>query len=78
VHEILVAPFLAAVTTAVPANEPETLIVGVLTEVMLSVEELPESEAVARSGVEGVGTEDLLITSPVSAVEELDVTLLNV
>ena len=76
VHEMLVTPVLAAVTTAVPANEPETLIVGVLTEVMLSVEELPESDAVARSGVEGVETEDLFITIPVSAVEELDVTLL--
>jgi hypothetical protein len=54
VHKILVAPVLAAVTTAVPANEPETLIVGVLTEVILSVEELPESDAVARAGVEGV------------------------
>jgi hypothetical protein len=76
VHEMLVAPVLAAVTTAVPANEPETLIVGVLREVMLSVEELPESDAVARSGVEGVATDVLLITIPESAVEELDVTLL--
>lgn len=76
VHETLVAPVLAAVTKAVPANEPETLIVGVLREVILSEEELPASEDVARSGVDGVGTEDLFITIPVSAVEGLDVTLL--
>jgi hypothetical protein len=54
VQETLVDPILVAVTTAVPANDPETLIVGVLSEVRLSVVELPESEAVSRSGVEGV------------------------
>jgi hypothetical protein len=45
---------------------------------MLSVAELPESEAASRSGVEGVAIVDLLITSPVSAVEGLEVTLLKV
>jgi hypothetical protein len=43
VQETLVEP-LVAVTTAVPEKEPETLIFGVLSEVMLSVAELPESE----------------------------------
>jgi hypothetical protein len=51
----LVDPVFVAVTTAVPEKKPETLIVGVLSEVMLSVSEVPElSDAVARSGVEGV------------------------
>jgi hypothetical protein len=65
-----------AVTTAVPEKEPETLIVGVLSEVMLSEDELPESDAESRSGVDGVATVDLLITNPVRAVEELDMMLL--
>jgi hypothetical protein len=76
VQETLVDPTFVAVTTAVPANVPETVIVGVLSEVMLSVVELPKSDAVARSGVEGVATVDLLITNPVRAVEALEVTLL--
>ena len=44
-----------AVTTAVPENEPETLILGVLSEVMLSESEAPAlSEVESKSGVEGV------------------------
>jgi hypothetical protein len=55
VQVTLVEPAFEAVTTAVPEKEPETLIVGVLSEVMLSVSEVPAlSDAVARSGVEGV------------------------
>jgi hypothetical protein len=77
VQETLVEP-LVAVTTAVPEKEPETLIFGVLSEVMLSVAELPESEATSRSGVAGVAIVDLFITSPVSATEAADVTLLKV
>jgi hypothetical protein len=54
VQETLVDPTLVAVTTAVPEKEPETLIVGVLSEVKLSVSDVPAlSDAVARSGVEG-------------------------
>ena len=76
VQEILEEPFVA-VTTAVP-EEVETLIVGVLSEVMLSVSDVPAlSEAVARSGVEGVAIVVLLITNPVS-VAALEVTLLKV
>jgi hypothetical protein len=78
VHETLVEPALDAITTAVPEKVPETLIVGVLSEVMLSVAELPESEATSRSGVDGVAIVDLLITSPVNATEALEVTLLKV
>ena len=77
VHETLVAPCFVAVTTAVPAKLPETLIFGVLSEVMLSVAEPPVSEVVSRSGVEGVATVVLLITNPVS-VAALEVTLLKV
>jgi hypothetical protein len=76
VHVTLVDPAFVAVTTAVPENEPETLIVGVLSLVTLSDVELPESEAVSRSGVDGVEIVVLLITTPVSAVEAFDVTLL--
>jgi hypothetical protein len=77
VQETLEEPFVA-VTTAVP-EEVETLIVGVLSEVMLSVSDVPAlSDAVAKSGVEGVAIVDLLITNPVSAVEALEVTLLKV
>ena len=56
VQETLVEPDFVAVTTTVPENEPETLIVGVLSEVILSDEELPESEAVSSAGVAGVAT----------------------
>jgi hypothetical protein len=76
VHKTLVEPFVA-VTTAVP-EEVETLIVGVLSEVMLSEDELPESDEGSRTGVEGVATVVILITNPVRAVEGLDVTLLRV
>ena len=68
-QETLVDPALVAVTTAVPASVPATLIVGVLSPVMLSVEELPKSEAVARSGVDGVAIVDALITKLVNALE---------
>ena len=54
VHKTLVAPCFVAVTTAVPEKVPETLIVGVLSEVMLSVAEPPVSEVASRSGVDGV------------------------
>jgi hypothetical protein len=76
VQETLVEPFVA-VTTAVPAKLPETSIFGVLSEVMLSVAELPESDVVSRSGVGGVAIVVLLITNPVS-VAALEVTLLKV
>jgi hypothetical protein len=55
VQVTLADPALVAVTTAVPENEPETLILGVLSEVMLSESEAPAlSEVESKSGVEGV------------------------
>jgi hypothetical protein len=78
VQETLADPAFVTVTTAVPEKEPETLIFGVLSEVMLSDAELPESDVESRSGVDGVATVVVLITKPVSAVEALEVTLLNV
>jgi hypothetical protein len=54
VHETLVDPAFVAVTIAVPEKDPEALIVGVESEVKLSVDELPVSEAISRSGVDGV------------------------
>jgi hypothetical protein len=78
VQVTLADPALVAVTTAVPENEPETLILGVLSEVTLSEDELPKSDTESRSGVDGVATVVLFITNPVNAVEELDVTLLYV
>jgi hypothetical protein len=76
VHKTLVEPFVA-VTTAVP-EEVVILIVGVLSEVMLSEDELPESDDESRSGVDGVATVVLLITNPVKSAEGLDVTPLRV
>jgi hypothetical protein len=55
VHITLVDPTFAAVTTAVPVKGPETLIVGVLSEVILSeFNVLGVSEDESRSGVDGV------------------------
>jgi hypothetical protein len=55
VQVTLADPVLVAVTTAVPEKEPETLILGVLSEVMLSESEAPAlSEVESKSGVEGV------------------------
>ena len=54
VHVTLVDPDFAAVTIAVPVNVPEAFIVGVLTRVMSSLLDLPESESDARSGVAGI------------------------
>jgi hypothetical protein len=78
VQVTLVEPAFEAVTTAVPEKEPETLIVGVLSDVMLSEDELPESDDESRSGVDGVATVVLLITNPVKSAEGLDVTPLRV
>jgi hypothetical protein len=55
VQVTLVDPAFAAVTTAVPENVPEALIVGVSSEVMLSVfNVLGVSDDESRSGVDGV------------------------
>jgi hypothetical protein len=78
VQETLVEPSFVAVKTAVPAKLPLTVNVGVLSDVMLSVPDTPRSEATARSGVAGVAMAVALITTPVSAVDEVESTLLIV
>ena len=78
VQETLVDPAFVAVKTAVPAKLPLTVNVGVLSDVMLSVPDTPRSEATARSGVAGVAMAVALITTPVSAVDEVESTLLIV
>ena len=67
VQTTLEDPFVA-VTVAVPVKDPETFMVGLLFLVMLSLLELPESDASARSGVAGVEIAILLITIFASAV----------
>ncbi|MBM3657527.1 MAG: hypothetical protein FJW93_04550 [Actinobacteria bacterium] len=53
----LLEPALVAVTVPVaPAESPETEIVGVESEVMLSVDEAPESLEASKSGVFGAIT----------------------
>ena len=56
-----------------PANEPTEAIVGVLSEVKLS-EVLPVSDAVCRSGAEGVARLPLLITTLLSATDSAEST----
>ena len=66
-------PALVALMILVPVNVPETLIVGVVNLVMLSVFEIPESDASARSGTDGVSMVALFITTPVKELLAADV-----
>ena len=66
-------PALLALMILVPVNVPETLIVGVVNLVMLSVFEIPESDASARSGTDGVSMVALFITTPVKELLAADV-----
>ena len=66
-------PFVA-VTVAVPVKDPETFMVGLLFLVMLSLFELPESDASARSGAAGVEIAILLKTTFASAVPVSELT----
>ena len=52
-HERLSEPFVAVTVTVSPVLVPETCSVGVLSLVTLSSDLSPESEEVARSGVDG-------------------------
>lgn len=61
-------PALVALMILVPVNVPKTLIVGVVNLVMLSVLEIPESDASARSGTDGVEIVVLFMTTFASAV----------
>ena len=74
VHDTFVEPDFAAVTVAVPEKDPETFIVGLLILVTLSLFELPESDASARSGTDGVSMVALFITTPVKELLAADVT----
>ena len=66
--QITLEDHFVAVTVSVPVKDPETFMVGLLFLVMLSLLELPESDASARSGVAGVEIVILLITTFASAV----------
>lgn len=74
VHETLAVPFLEAVSTAVPENVPSTVKVGVLSLVLLSEFDEPESDPLCKSGVDGVGKVVELITTPVSEDESPEST----
>ena len=67
-------PALVALMILFPVNVPETLIVGVVNLVMLSVFEIPESDASARSGTDGVSMLVLFTTTPVKELLAADVT----
>jgi hypothetical protein len=67
VHVTFDCPDLVAVTvTVLPSVALPTEIVGVLSDVMSSVEEEPESDAVARSGVAGAAGGATYVNPPVS------------
>ena len=70
VQDTVLEPAFVALTFAVPVNVPEAFIVGVVTLVMSSEFEDPESDASARSGVAGVEIVALLITTLDNAVLE--------
>jgi hypothetical protein len=74
VQETLAAPFFEAVSTAVPEKLPATVNVGVLSLVLLSELEEPLSEPFCKSGVDGVGKDVALTTTPVSDGELLELT----
>ena len=67
VQVTFVCPDLVAVTvTVLPFVALPTAIVGVLSDVMSSVEDEPESEAVARSGVAGAAGGATYVNPPIS------------
>lgn len=52
-QDTVVEPFVAETVTFSPEPPPPTPIAGVLSEVLLSVEEDPSSDVASRSGVFG-------------------------
>ena len=58
--------FVAVTVTVLPSVALPTEIVGVLSDVILSVEDEPESDAVARSGVAGAAGGATYVNPPVS------------
>jgi hypothetical protein len=78
VHVTSLDPAFAARIVPVPVIDPAYEIVGVLSFVMLSESDSPESDDVARSGSGvGVGITSLLITTFVRALEADEVTPLE-
>jgi hypothetical protein len=71
-------PAFDARIVRVPVIDPADEIVGVLSFVMLSEFDSPESDEESRSGVAGVGITSLLITTFVRALEAAEVTPLEV
>ena len=71
VQDTVAEPAFVALTFAVPVNVPEAFIVGVVTLVMSSEFEDPESDASARSGVAGVDGATLSLVIEVLAVAAL-------
>ncbi len=79
VHVTSLDPAFVARIVAVPVSDPAYEIVGVLSLVMLSEFDSPESDDETRSGSGvGVGITSLLITTFVRALEAADVTPLEV
>jgi hypothetical protein len=56
-HVTVTSPFVALTSTVSPTARPVKLISGVLSEVMLSVEERPVSDAASRFGTESADTD---------------------
>ncbi len=66
-QERVVAPFVADTVTSAPEIPPPTPIAGVLSEVLLSVDDVPSSDAESRSGVFGELGAVVSITTEVAA-----------
>ena len=62
-HETIEPPFCADTATVSPVEAPTTLMVGVVSVVMLSVDDAPVSEAGSRSGAEGADGTVVSITT---------------
>jgi len=71
VHETLVPPLLAVMVTTSPVLPPLADMVGVVSVVLLSVLELPVSDAASRSGSKGA------LGAVVSRVIVMDVPALD-
>ena len=69
----VVAPFVAVMVTVSPDVPPAAEIVGVVSVVMSSLDDVPVSEAAARSGVDGTAgeVESMIIEREVPAAEVL-------
>jgi hypothetical protein len=63
-HVTVTPPFVAVTRTVSPAVRPEKPISGVLSDVMLSVDEVPRSEASIKSGIPGVVGATVSIVRP--------------